>query len=153
MKTRIVSALFGALLAASLSVQAHEMRHFTVGSPGKAGEVTKIIHVQATDQMRLVFDRQDIREGDVVKFIITNTGVMLHEFGIDDEAGQKAHQQEMMQMPNMTHDDPNVVSLKPGETRTLIWRFKGMRQHDVIFACNVPGHYQAGMSVRLTVQK
>jgi len=53
----------------------------------------------------------------------------------------------------MTHDDPNVVSLKPGETKTLIWSFKHMTQTKLVFACNVPGHYQAGMFVRLTVKK
>jgi uncharacterized cupredoxin-like copper-binding protein len=135
------------------AVQAHELTHFSFGAPGKASEVTKTIHVQATDQMRLIFDSEDIRSGDVVKFVVTNKGAMAHEFGVADEAGQRAHAQEMMQMPMMTHDDPNVVSLKPGETKTLIWSFKHMTQTKLVFACNVPGHYQAGMFVRLTVKK
>lgn len=151
MKTRIVLTLSAVLLAAS-QAWAHNQQMFSFGSPGKAAEVTRTIHVQATDQMRLVFDRQDIREGDVVKFVVSNTGAMAHEFGINDEAGQIAHQKEMMAMPNMAHDDPNVVSLKPGESKTLIWRFKGMKQHKLVFACNVPGHYQAGMFVRLVVK-
>ena len=63
--------------------------------------------------------------------------------------------QEMKQMagmPGMEHDDPNVVSLPPGETRTLIWRFDRLRTHDIIFACYVPGHYEAGMYRQLSIK-
>jgi len=38
------------------AAQAHEPQSFDFGSPGKASEVTRTIHVKATDQMRLVFE-------------------------------------------------------------------------------------------------
>lgn len=44
----------------------------------------------------------------------------------------------------MAHDDPNAVFVPPGATRELIWRFD--RTQDLEFACNVPGHYEAGMT-------
>lgn len=135
------------------AAQAHTMQTFAFGRPAKASAATRTIHVKATDQMRLVFDSQDIRSGEVVKFIVTNTGVLPHEFGIADEAGQRAHAQEMAQMPNMVHDDPNVITLKPGETKTLVWSFNNLRQHQLMFACNVPGHFQSGMFVRLSVKQ
>lgn len=43
----------------------------------------------------------------------------------------------------MKHDDPNSVLLEPGQSGELIWRFSG--DTTLEFACNVPGHYQAGM--------
>jgi uncharacterized cupredoxin-like copper-binding protein len=46
--------------------------------------------------------------------------------------------------PAMIHDDPNAVFLQPGETRELIWRFD--RAQELKFACNVPGHFEAGMT-------
>ena len=134
------------------AAQAHEPHHFSFGSPAKAAAVTKTIHVRATDQMRLIFDSEDIRVGDVVAFVVTNTGAIPHEFGVADEAGQREHAQEMMRMPTMAHVDPNVISLKPGETRTLVWSFKNLGQRQLVFACNVPGHYSAGMFVRVTVK-
>ena len=42
------------------------------------------------------------------------------------------------------HDDPNSVLLNPGETKELVWRFE-QAGLSLEFACNVPGHYQAGM--------
>jgi uncharacterized cupredoxin-like copper-binding protein len=45
--------------------------------------------------------------------------------------------------PVMVHDHPNSVLLKPGERKELIWKFP---QDAVLeFACNLPGHYEAGM--------
>lgn len=147
--------LFGAAIVAALlplTVSAHTPTRYAFGSPAAAADVTRTIHVVANDRMRLVFDSTTIREGDVVRFVVTNQGAMPHEFGIADAAGQRAHQREMMAMPGMLHDDPNVIGLKPGETRSLIWRFSHLKQKQLVFACNLPGHYQAGMVVRLTVR-
>lgn len=44
---------------------------------------------------------------------------------------------------SMKHDDPNSVLLEPGENKEIIWKFA--EKGAIEFACNVPGHYQAGM--------
>lgn len=49
----------------------------------------------------------------------------------------------MRKMPSMVHDDPNAVTVEPGQTRELTWRFVG--NQPVLFACNIPGHAEAGM--------
>jgi len=46
-------------------------------------------------------------------------------------------------MEGMKHDDPNSILLAPGESGELIWTFSG--DAELEFACNMPGHYQAGM--------
>ena len=43
----------------------------------------------------------------------------------------------------MTHDHPNSVLLEPGESGVLVWTFN--EPVELEFACDVPGHYQAGM--------
>lgn len=43
----------------------------------------------------------------------------------------------------MDHDDPNAVSLDPGETEELVWTFTQKGTFEA--ACNIAGHYQAGM--------
>ena len=145
-------ALALASLTALSPAQAGGAHSYAFGSPGTPEEVTRTLHVQATDAMQLIFDRKDIRPGDVVRFVVTNTGKVAHEFGIEDEAGQAEHAKAMMAMPGMQHSAPNVITLQPGETRSLIWRFTHLRQQALVFACNVPGHYQAGMVQRLTVK-
>jgi uncharacterized cupredoxin-like copper-binding protein len=44
----------------------------------------------------------------------------------------------------MMHSDPNSTLLEPGERAEVIWRFPD-EATEVGFACNVPGHREAGM--------
>ena len=142
------------------------------GTPGKAADVTRTIRVMLRDT---AFDRKQIsvRPGETVRFILKNEGELLHEFNIGSPHDHAHHQKEMMQMVEMgilthtgineakmqsshagahgamKHDDPNSVLVKPGETRELIWMFGSGRNLE--FACNLPGHYQAGMVGRFKV--
>ena len=50
---------------------------------------------------------------------------------------------EKMEAAGMMHDDPNSVLLEPGKTGEVIWTFS--EATEVGFACNVPGHRNAGM--------
>ncbi len=43
----------------------------------------------------------------------------------------------------MMHDDPNSVLLEPGRTGEVVLKFT--KAANLEFACNVPGHYEAGM--------
>jgi uncharacterized cupredoxin-like copper-binding protein len=126
----------------------HANMKITFGHPGTAAAVTKTINVEASDGMRYVFDRADIKRGDVVKFVIRNSGKTRHEFSIGDAKYQRAHAAMMKKMPGMVHaDSPNVTTLEPGETKTLIWKFDQPVKGGLIFACHEPGHFEAGMKM------
>ena len=43
----------------------------------------------------------------------------------------------------MAHSHSNSVLLSPGEKGELIWKFNNKVKLEA--ACNVPGHYEAGM--------
>jgi uncharacterized cupredoxin-like copper-binding protein len=43
----------------------------------------------------------------------------------------------------MKHKDPSTVSLAPGDTKNIIWKFEN--DETVVFACNEVGHFEAGM--------
>lgn len=140
-----------------------------IGSPGKKAEVTRTVTVTMGDNF---FEPESVtvKAGETVRFVIKNGGDFLHEFNIGSPAMHAAHQKEMAAMvehglltptemrtemphmdhskmsgamPAMKHDDPNSVLVKPGETRELIWKFAATTGLE--FACNVPGHYEAGM--------
>jgi len=131
---------------------------FPFGAPGEAARVSRTIEVIARD---IAFDRSTIhvRPGETVRFVIRNAGQLLHEFNLGTRPMHEQHQdamREMMQEGDLGatrvtsdahHDHPNSVLLEPGETRELIWRFEHV--HDVQAACNVPGHYQAGMHAEI----
>lgn len=123
----------------------------TVGMPVMAGRATKTINVDLLDSMRLDFaEHPGVKNGDIVKFVVTNKGQLPHEFSIGDKKEQAAHREMMRSMPNMKHTDGNTVSLKSGETKELTWMFMGNKE--VIFACNVAGHYDAGMHSKAMIR-
>jgi len=55
----------------------------------------------------------------------------------------------MQNMPDMKHNDPNTVSLAPGKSAKLSRKFMG--KDTVVFACNIPGHFEAGMKKVLAI--
>ncbi|WP_395021354.1 plastocyanin/azurin family copper-binding protein [Dongia sp.] len=127
----------------------HEGGHYNFGEPGKAEKVTQTIKVEAVEadgEMKFLHQPLNIKKGDVVKFVVTNKGAMPHEFSVGDSPSQRAHALMMEKMPDMEHEnDKTAVTLQPGETKELIWAFTKPIKGSLEFACQMPGHYQAGM--------
>ena len=141
----IVLALFSSsLLASGANDHSHDKMQFSVGEPGK-GIPDRIISVSMRDTMRFVFEPNldELKHGEIIEFIVRNDGQIQHEFSIGNADDQAKHALMMQKMPNMKHDDPNTVSLAPGESAKLSWKFMG--KDTVVFACNIPGHFEAGM--------
>ena len=116
------------------------------GAPASAGQAGKTIKVTMLDTMRFKFNEPlEIKHGDTVRFVVQNEGEMRHEFSISNAEEQKAHAAMMRKMPDMHHEDGNTITLAPGEQGELVWHFDG--ESEVVFACNIPGHSEAGMIV------
>jgi len=154
MKHVAKAVLLGLFSTTAMASGSHDHSHgptkYGVGEPGK-GEPDRIVAVSMRDSMRFVFDPQldKITNGETIEFRVTNDGQVQHEFSIGNAEEQIRHAQMMQKMPNMKHDDPNTVSLASGESASISWKFIG--EDEVIFACNIPGHYAAGMNHRIVI--
>ena len=62
-----------------------------------------------------------------------------------------AHYAMMLKMPEMEHAEDNMVTVEPGKSGEIIWRFARARVVD--FACLQPGHYGAGMKGQVRVTR
>lgn len=123
----------------------------TVTAPEKVRPYERTIRITASD-MRFDTTQLNARIGETVRFIVTNTGQLTHEFTIGDAKEQAEHEQEMQRMNGMVMpDEPNAISLKPGQTKTLIWTFGP--EPVMEFACHSPGHYAAEMVGKIYVKK
>ena len=158
MKTTATLLAIAVLIAGSapaLSDAGHGK--YTFGEPGKAENVTQTINVEIHDsngEMRFEHAPMTIKQGDVVKFVVTNKGAGDHEFSVGDSPSQRAHALMMEKMPDMKHEnDATAISLKPGETKELIWAFTKPINGNIEFACQIPGHYQAGMFSKVKMAK
>lgn len=143
--TTIVLALFSStLMAGGSGTHTHGHMKFSVGNPGE-GTPDRRISVSMEDTMRFIFEPNlgELKDGETIEFTVRNDGQIQHEFSIGNSEDQIKHAIMMQKMPDMKHNDPNTVSLAPGEITKLTWKFMG--DETVVFACNIPGHFEAGM--------
>ena len=166
-----------AAFAAGDHPEGHDHGHANAldfGEPGNPAEVTRTIEVTMVDNY---FEPENITvvAGETVRFVLRNDGEFLHEFNIGTAAMHREHQDEMMTMmehgmitadgidhdmmamdhsangmAGHVHDDPNSVLVEPGKTEELIWKFS--KAANLEFACNVPGHYDAGMMGEIAIE-
>ena len=136
-----------------------------IGTKGKASDVNKVILVNMYDNYYEP-SKIEIKKGETVKFVVKNKGELVHEFNIATKTMHLKHQPEMMMLveneiilsdkidkkkmmemakknPSMLHSHSNSVLLSPGESADLICKFTNSVKIEA--ACNVPGHYEAGM--------
>lgn len=154
------------LLALALGLTT--MTAFAAGEHGSSqaavgdADINRTIRLEAGD-MWFGSENLDISPGDTIKFEIVNTGNIEHEFVIGDTEAQEAHR-KMMQEMSGSHGNGGhgghgghvmaegehggnmpSVTIAPGETAELVWtaprNVRGLE-----YACNIPGHYEAGMS-------
>jgi uncharacterized cupredoxin-like copper-binding protein len=121
-----------------------------VGEPAQASHATRTVEVTTLDTMTFEPSRIDVAAGETVTFSVTNTGQDVHEFTLGNAAMQREHAEAMAHMPaGMAHETPNSITLEPGDTKQLTWRFS--ETATVEYACHQPGHYQAGMRGQIMV--
>lgn len=135
------------------------------GEPGKMSDISRTVTIDMTDN-RYSTEEVSVKAGETIRFVVSNKGQLVHEFNIGTPDMHKGHQKEMMMMVDhgvleadkinharmkmdmgggktMEHNDPNSALLEPGKSKKIVWKFSKAGTFE--FACNVPGHYDAGM--------
>lgn len=142
-----------AVLASSLSTGAWAhgdgAEETSYGRPGAPDHVTRTIHLDMTDNMRFSESNVKVKKGETIRFVLKNAGQIPHEFSLGTQAELDEHYEVMKKFPNMKHDEPNKVSVAPGQSGEVIWQFT--KAGTVKFACLHPGHYDAGMKGQVKV--
>ncbi len=140
-----------------------------IGEKGDIKNVTKVVTVNMFDNY---YEPNEIvvKEGETIKFIVKNMGELVHELNIATKEMHVKHQPEMAKMVeheilladridkkkmkkmakmdhSLAHKHANSVLLEPKETGEIIWKFSTSAKLEI--ACNVPGHYEAGMIAKI----
>nr|WP_228896668.1 cupredoxin family protein [Pseudoduganella aquatica] len=132
----------------------HAMNEHGESAVGKAGDpakVTRTVTIDMNDSMRFSPAVIAVKQGEVLRFVVKNSGKLKHELVIGSAGELKEHAQMMAKFPEMEHAEPNQVTLAPGTTGTMIWQFDTAGTVD--FACLQPGHFEAGMKGQVQVAK
>lgn len=136
----------GVASGASWAAGSHESGNkadSAVGEPGKAGQAARTVTVDMTDNMRFTPAKIAVKQGETIRFVVKNSGQIKHEMVLGTPAELEEHSAMMMKMPGMDHQEANKVTVDPGKTGEIVWRFTKAGKVD--FACLQPGHYDAGM--------
>lgn len=153
---------------------------YDFGQPGDAAKDVRTVEIKLGD-MFFAPESLEVKAGETVRFVLKNQGSLLHEFNLGRAAMHAEHQKHMQQMMDSgamssagmnhsmqgmdhsqmghagmnhgdmmkMHHDGNSVLVEPGKTAELTWTFS--RATELEFACNMPGHYQAGMVGKMKV--
>ena len=165
---QIVKLLFILMCFNSL---AYADKNMKIGSKGNENDISRVIKVIMYDNYYEPSSFQ-INAGETIKFEIENAGELVHEFNIANKMMHIKHQPEMEKMvdneilfadsidknkmkkmakidKSMGHSHSNSVLLEPKQKGNIIWKFDNAINIEV--ACNVPGHYQAGMIAKVNI--
>ena len=166
---KIVKLLFILMCFNSL---AYADKNMKIGSKGNENDISRVIKVIMYDNYYEPSSFQ-INAGETIKFEVENAGELVHEFNIANKMMHIKHQPEMEKMveneilfadsidknkmkkmakidKSMGHSHSNSVLLEPKQKGDIIWKFENAVNIEV--ACNVPGHYQAGMIAKVNIK-
>ena len=149
-----ITIVLWAGLTLPLAVSAHEHGKNAAGEAGQGAAATVhaltiVEHENGT--MAFSPDTLRVKRGETVRFDVTNSGKLPHEFRLDSIAGNAAHEAMMREMPDMKHEEGDSIALAPGATGHLDWTFTHAGTFQ--YACLIPGHLEAGMHGTITVER
>lgn len=96
----------------------------------------RVVSMNMDDSLKFMPDSIQIAKGETIRFVLTNSGTVVHEFQVGP--ADKVAADEV--------DGTIVVEkdqLDAGSTHALDYTFDGPGPYG--FACHEPGHYEAGM--------
>ena len=166
---KFIKILFALLFINSF---AYADKNMKIGSKGNENDISRVIKVIMYDNYYEPSSFQ-INTGETIKFEVENAGELVHEFNIANKMMHMKHQPEMEKMveneilfadsidkdkmkkmakmdKSMGHSHSNSVLLEPKQNGDIIWKFDNAVNIEV--ACNVPGHYQAGMIAKVDIK-
>jgi uncharacterized cupredoxin-like copper-binding protein len=119
------------------------------GREGDPRKATRTIRVDMADTMRFNPDEVKVKRGDTVKFVVRNTGKLMHEMVIGTQEELEKHAEMMKKHPGMEHDEPYMAHVAPGGAQEIVWTFT--RPGTFMYGCLLPGHWEAGMKAAIVV--
>lgn|SRR5262245_43358013 len=128
-------------------VAAPEARYGRAADPTRA---TRTIAIDMSDQLRYSPAQVSVQKGEVVRFVVRNSGELEHEFVLGTLPELKEHAQMMQKHPGMEHDAPRMAHVAPGKARNVTWQFT--ESGEFYYGCLVPGHFEAGMLGKVLVR-
>ncbi|MFV2007963.1 MAG: plastocyanin/azurin family copper-binding protein [Longimicrobiales bacterium] len=162
MRKTLVAASVIALVAVSCGGPRSEVHDLTEQPTGselaqiqEGGKVDQAEHGAVVEVVMTDFafasETSVFEVGETVTFFFRNMGVIPHDAVIGTEEQQQAHAAEMAESGEETQEDEDsaAIDLRPGGTGTVVYTFT--EPGDLLIACTLPNHFEAGMRTDIGV--
>ena len=164
--------LFFVIILSFVSTSSYAASMNMIGEKGDPSKIDRIIEIEMYDNY--YYPTQiEVKKGETIKFIVKNLGELVHEYNIGTKEMHIKHQPEMAKLVeheilladkidhekmkkmakkdhSLGHSHSNSVLLEPNETGEIIWKFP--KDISLEMACNMPGHYEAGMVGKINIE-
>ena len=120
------------------------------GREGDPKKAVRTVKVDMSDKLRFTPASLTVKQGETVKFVVKNSGKLMHEMVLGTMQELKEHAAMMQKHPTMEHDEPYMAHVAPGKTETMVWQFTKVGEFH--YGCLVPGHFEAGMVGTIVVK-
>jgi len=152
------SALAASLLAGAAAAHDEKSEHHGHAAASEApygrsadpAGAKRTIAIDMSDQLRFTPAQVSVEKDEVVRFVVKNSGKLMHEFVLGTLPQLKQHAQVMQKDPGMEHDAPHMAHVAPGKARSITWQFT--ESGEFYYGCLVPGHFEAGMLGKVVVR-
>jgi len=121
------------------------------GREGDPKQVSRTVSVDMSDKMRFSPASLTVMQGETVRFVVKNSGKVMHEMVLGTMQELKEHAELMRKHPGMEHDEPYMAHVAPGKTERIVWQFT--KSGEFYYGCLVPGHLDAGMVGKINITK
>jgi uncharacterized cupredoxin-like copper-binding protein len=99
-------------------------------------ENPRVVWMNMDDSLKFMPDSVPVAKGETIRFVLTNSGTVVHEFAVGDAAKVDA---DVIDGVAVKEAD----ELDAGSTHALDFTFDGAGPFG--YACHEPGHFEAGM--------
>ena len=123
---------------------------FEFGKASDPAHASQTITIDMTDGLRFEPSEVSVSRGETVRFVVKNTGTMMHEMILGTHDSLHEHAELMKKFPGMEHDELHMAHVSPGNEHVMGWQFTEAGEFH--FGCLVPGHFEGGMKGTITVQ-
>jgi uncharacterized cupredoxin-like copper-binding protein len=120
------------------------------GMQGDPRMARRTVHFEMRDTMRFVPSFVSVKRGETVRIVIKNSGALMHEWVLGTRTELEKHAELMKKFPEMEHDEPYMAHVKPNAKGEIVWTFT--QPGEFMFACLLPGHFEAGMKGSILVE-
>lgn len=131
----------------TVRVEMEDTMHFFAVASAQAQRITD---VRMGDAPHGMSGNIVVKKGETVRFLVRNDGKIMHEMVIGSMEDLKKHAELMRRFPGMEHDEPYMAHVAPGKEGEIVWQFTQVGEFH--YACLIPGHMEAGMIAKITVE-